>query len=128
VEAVDLRVHDQLAVDEVAAEVVLLVDPVDADHVAFELVEVDVDVEPEVLDFDAAAVVFVAAVDAVVVDAVPVAMQAPSTAVATTLAAPAVTRDRAAGRRRARCRLVDVGCSLMPTIMRIGGKWRPKWL
>jgi hypothetical protein len=112
----------------VAAADVLLVEPVEAAQ--FE--DVSVEVVEVVLDFavdDFAPAVFdapdVVAVGAVVV---PAAMQAPSTAVATTLAAPAATRERAAGRRRDRFRLGCIGCSLMAPIIRIGGKGPAKQL
>lgn len=109
----------------------LLVDPVDA--VQFEDVSVEVvDVVEAVPDFAvddfAAAVLDTPDVVAVVAVVVPAAMQAPSTAVATTLAAPAATRERAAGRRRGRLGLGCSGCSLMAPIIRIGGKGPAKGL
>jgi hypothetical protein len=100
---------------------VLLVEPVEA----LQLEAVSVDVEALVA-FEAVALE--AAVVAVVA-VVPAAMEAPRIAVATTLAAPAATRDRAAGRRR-RARF-GMGCSfvsLMASIIRIGGKGVPKRL
>jgi hypothetical protein len=103
-----------------------LVEPVEADQDDDESVEV-----VEVVDFDA---VDFEAVDfddpeAVVVVAAPAAMHAPSVAVAMTLATPASTRDLAAGRRRRdRSGLGDGRCSLMRSIIRIGGKWPAKQL
>jgi hypothetical protein len=96
-----------------------LVEPVEADHDDDEPVEA-VDVDVEVVDVDVEAVDFDAddlvVPVAVVVVAAPVAMHAPSVAVARRLATPAATRERAAGRRR-----FWVGCiwsSLMPLRMR----------
>jgi hypothetical protein len=104
-----MAVHDQLALDDVAALAVRLVGPVEADHD-----DAPVEVDPEV------DVVACSVVDAVV-DVVPAAMPAPSSAVAIRLAAPAATRDRAAGRRRrGRCGVGDAGCGFMPSIIRRG--------
>ena len=94
-----MGVHGQLALDEVAAGAVAFVEPVEA--VQLDAVSVEVD-ELAAVDacVDFTVDDFAAAVVAVVVAVVPVAMQAPRTAVARTLAAPAATRERAAGRRR----------------------------
>jgi hypothetical protein len=111
-------VHGQLALDDVAASAVWLVAPVEALQFAAVSVDVAAADVAALVDLDAA-VDFVAAVVAAVVPVVPVAMQAPRTAVATTDAAPAATRDRAAGRRR-RARF-GMGCSfvsLMAPIIR----------
>jgi hypothetical protein len=80
----------------------VVVDPIDSDAVADDCVDT--------------------AVVAGDVDAAPAAMHAPSTAVASTLAVPAATRERAAGRRRDRSGGEGAGCSLMRAIMRMGGK------
>jgi hypothetical protein len=75
-----------------------LVDPVEADHDDDESAEV---VDVVAVDFDAVdLVVPLAAVVVVLMVAVPAAMHAPSVAVASRLATPAATRERAAGRRR----------------------------
>ena len=110
----------------------VLVAPVEAvqlDDVSVEVEVVDVDT---LLDFAvgdfAVAVLDVPDVAAVEAAVVPAAMQAPSTALATTLAAPAATRDRAAGRRRDRFGVGWVGSSLMGPIIRIGGKGPAKRL
>jgi ribosomal protein L10 len=93
-------IHGQLALDELAAVDVLLEEPVEA--VQFDAVSVEVDVVDLPADAFAAAVVELPEVPEVVavVAVVPDAMQAPSTAVARRLAAPAATRERAAGRLR----------------------------
>ncbi len=90
---------------------------------------VDVDVVDEVVEA-VEAVVAPAAVDLVDFDAVlevvavtPDAMQAPSTAVAATLATPVSTRDRAAGRRRRGRGFVAF---VMPIMMRTAGKQSSK--
>jgi hypothetical protein len=107
---------------------VLLVEPVEA--VQDEDVSVEVVVVVEAVldfvddDFDAAVPDVPEVPDVVaVVAVVPAAMQAPSTAVATRLAAPTATRDRAAGRRRrARFGMEVGGCSLMGPIIRMVGQ------
>lgn len=106
---------------------VLLVEPVEAVH--DEDVSVVVDDVEAVLDFVAddfeAAVLAAPEVPDVVavVAVVPAAMHAPSAAVATRLAAPAATRDRAAGRRRRTGFGMGVGrVSLMGPIIRMTGQ------
>jgi hypothetical protein len=119
-------VHRQLALDEVAAVAVVLVEPVAA--VQFGDVSVEVDDVDAVFDFDAAVDVAPVPLDvvAVVAAVVPEAIQAPSTAVATRLAAPAVTRERAAGRRRRdRFGMGGTRGSCMGSIIRIRVKGRP---
>jgi hypothetical protein len=118
-----VRVHDQLALVDVAALADELVDALDADHDDDASVEVDVDGDFDVLARFAAEAV-VDAPDAPPLDVAPVAMHAPSTAVATTLAAPAAIRDRDAGRRRRRGwpAAKASGCSFMRCMMRTGGQ------
>ena len=112
-----------------AAVDLLLVEPVDA--VQFDVVSVEVDdVDLAVVDFDAAVVDAPDVPEVLaVVAVVPDAIQAPSTAVATRLAAPAATRERAAGRRRRdRFGMGNASCSLMSTIIRMSGKGPAKRL
>lgn len=95
--------------------------PVDAPQLFVEaLAESSVDVLPAVDEAVAAVAVDFVAFDAVEVAVVtPDAMQAPSTAVAATLATPVSTRDRAAGlRRRGRGFVAFV----MVAIIRMAGK------
>ena len=100
----------------------LLVEPVEA--VQFDDVSVEVDDFVADDDVDAAVLAVPEVPDVVaVVAVVPAAMHAPSTAVATRLAAPAATRDRAAGRRRCVRFGMGVGaCSLMGPIIRMVGQ------
>ena len=107
----------------------LLEEPVEA--VQFDAVSVELEVVDLAADDFDAAVVEVPDVPEVVavVAVVPDAMQAPSTAVARRLAAPAATRERAAGRlRRDRFGMGFAWVSLMGPIIRIRGKGPAKQL